>query len=73
MRHTFPSPREDVNVPGKPGMGSFDTFPGYPRRAPMRLELHSLTSLEESVLLRGGQVVGRGRTERDFLYVLMLH
>jgi hypothetical protein len=39
----------------------------------MRLELHSLTSLEESVLLRGGLVVGRGRTERDFLYVLMLH
>lgn len=35
--------------------------------------VHFHDAMESCVLLRGGLVVGRGRTERDFLYVLKLH
>jgi hypothetical protein len=42
------------------------------RREPTPL-VHFHDSMEETVLLREGLVVGRGRTEREFLYVLKLH
>ncbi|MDY7227035.1 WD40 repeat domain-containing protein [Hyalangium rubrum] len=65
------TPREAVGQRFWEALGD-GPFALYRREEPEPL-VHFQDAMEASVLLRDGLIVGRGRSERDMLYVLKLH